>query len=189
MRSALLHPPRVLVLLAIYNPNPSYLREQLSSIISQVGCVISILIGDDSPSGPISRSDLLSICPLLEHHLVAILVGPRIGLPSANFLTLFLSDHILDHDYIAFADQDDLWLPVKIESAISFLVNYSDPACYSSELIVWNHVDAGQSFSISTSWRSRSRLYGLLFARGAGCTRSQATILALSNMMGISTTL
>jgi len=160
--------PRVLVLMAICNPNKDHLSVQLASILSQLNCNVSIVIGDDSPSGPISKKQLTSSCPQLDVCDITILKGPRSGLPSANFLNLLCSCSISDYDYISFSDQDDLWLPTKLDSAIAKLRICDGPACYSSELIVWNPHLA--SFSPTKLYTARSPMYGLIFARGAGCT-------------------
>jgi rhamnosyltransferase len=160
--------PKVLVLLALFDPDESHLSVQLASIISQLNCSVSIAIGDDSPSGPISKDRLTRICPQLDRHLVTITNGPRSGFPSTNFLNLLGSCATSDYDYIAFSDQDDIWLPGKLRSAISRLTIYEGPACYSSELIVWTQESS--SFKITSLHSMRSPMYGLMFARGAGCT-------------------
>jgi rhamnosyltransferase len=118
--------PRVCVLLATYNGAP-YLKEQLLSISTQVDCECTIIAQDDG-----SSDGTMSI---LNEHNVLVLNGSSEQLgASVNFFSLlkYFSENCSqdNFDFVALADQDDIWLPNKISRAISVLGEGYD--CYSS---------------------------------------------------------
>lgn len=126
MKSDATHHPRVCVLLATYN-GAAYLQEQLDSIQSQKNCQCVIIARDDGSSdGTIS---------ILNQNKVHILQGKAKQLGAAmNFFHLlkeFAENYVdCDFDYVALADQDDIWLPHKISRALIVLDGGYD--CYSS---------------------------------------------------------
>ena len=54
------------------------------------------------------------------------LEGPQKGF-AENFRTL-TTNAAIDADYFAFCDQDDIWMPDKLERAISWM-EANDPGC------------------------------------------------------------
>lgn len=118
------------VLLATYNGS-KFLREQLDSIESQTWPVTRITVRDDgSTDGTVS---------LLEKWAagrsgVCLLRGLRLGVTN-NFFAL-LGNQDEDSEYFAFCDQDDVWLPEKIERAVLALREYAadEPLMYFSRV-------------------------------------------------------
>jgi len=109
---------QVAVLLSTYN-GEKYLSEQLDSILAQRGETASIYVRDDGSSD--STLALLKArrgTGELEYE-----AGENIG-PARSFLNLVFSAP--EHDFYAYADQDDIWLPGKLERAIASLAEY-DP--------------------------------------------------------------
>ena len=110
--------PRVLVLLATYNGEP-WLREQVASILSQEGVAVHLEIGDDC-----SRD---ATCALIEStwggdarvHLTVWPSGS--GSAGANFRRLYRQIDASGFDFVALADQDDVWQPRKLIEAIEAL--------------------------------------------------------------------
>lgn len=110
--------PTVLVLLASYNGD-RWIREQLNSILSQVDVDVRLLISDDSSNDQtcaiidefMSVDSRISILPL----------GTHSGSSGKNFYKLMLDCDIKNIDFVAFSDQDDLWLERKLISAITSL--------------------------------------------------------------------
>lgn len=107
----------VVVLLALLNGG-RFLWEQLMSLEAQTHRNWSLLVSDDG-----STDDSLAIIERFAcahpHRAVEILVGPRRGF-AQNFL------HLLRHapdsaEYVAFCDQDDIWLPQKLSRAVAAL--------------------------------------------------------------------
>ncbi|WP_310461641.1 glycosyltransferase [Sphaerotilus sp.] len=110
--------PRVQVLLASYNGEP-WLREQLESILSQEDVEVHVEIGDDC-----SRDGTRALIKSTWGN------DPRVrlnewsqssGSAGANFRRLYRHVDATGFDFVALADQDDVWMPRKILSAIQSL--------------------------------------------------------------------
>ena len=109
-------PPHIQVLLATYN-GARFLRPQLDSILGQDYSNLSILAGDDG-----SQDETLTILNDYAQAYpgrVAILPkAPPTGSPKLNFARLMRASTA---DYLATADQDDVWMPDKISRSMSAL--------------------------------------------------------------------
>lgn len=104
---------QVAVLMSTYN-GEKYLPEQLDSILAQRGERPSIYVRDDG-SGDTTLEILQSRTDAGELQFEA---GDNMG-PAKSFLNLLFSAP--DHEFYAFADQDDVWLPGKLERALERL--------------------------------------------------------------------
>jgi len=113
----------VAVLLSAYN-GAKYIAEQLDSIINQTHRNWVLHISDDgSTDGTLDIvRDYISIGYGGVIHLHD---GPRKGF-AQNFLSLVRRESIVA-DYYVFCDQDDVWLPGKLERALSFCAK-EDPS-------------------------------------------------------------
>ena len=98
------------VLLATFN-GARYIAEFLDSLIAQEGVRIHLRISDDG-----STDETLVICRNYQDKLSSLKIetGPKAG-PAANFYSLLRSAEL---QYIAFADQDDIWLPNHLRDSI-----------------------------------------------------------------------
>ncbi|ETX13482.1 glycosyl transferase family 2 [Roseivivax halodurans JCM 10272] len=103
----------VQILLAVYNGG-AHLAEQLESIAAQGHPHWRVIASDDG-SWDNSRTVLDAFG---EDHSVIVHDGPRQG-AAANFLSLL--GHADPNDWVAFADQDDIWLPDKLERSLAAL--------------------------------------------------------------------
>jgi glycosyltransferase involved in cell wall biosynthesis len=103
-----------------------FVVEQLQSILGQLPPDGSILVRDDgSPDG---TADVIAN---FADHRIVLTRGENLGF-GASFLTL-LARVPRDADMVMFADQDDLWLPGKIDRAWQHLQPLADrPALYGS---------------------------------------------------------
>lgn len=111
------------VLLATYN-GARFVEEQLRSIAAQTVGVIDVYASDDGSSD--GTQDLLADWSRRwDKGRFEIYDGPRAGNPAENFRTLVLriSDR---YDFVAYADQDDVWLPEKLERAAERLAPLDD---------------------------------------------------------------
>jgi glycosyltransferase involved in cell wall biosynthesis len=121
---------RVNVLLATHN-GERYLGEQLASLESQSHPISLVTIRDDGSTDGSLR--------LLQEWAVGrpkvrLSDGPNLGVTN-NFFTL-LQNAEEGCDYFAFCDQDDVWLPDKLERAVRTLGGYprEEPSLYCSRL-------------------------------------------------------
>jgi glycosyltransferase involved in cell wall biosynthesis len=121
--------PHVQVLLATYNGR-TYLPELLDSVFGQRGVDVDVLARDDgSDDGTWDLlADYASRRPLVAH------AGSHLGVVPGYFWLFERASPTAD--YIALADQDDVWLPDKLSRAIALLGAPHDttPAMYCSRL-------------------------------------------------------
>jgi len=123
----------ICVLLSTYN-GEKFLAEQLNSIAQQSYQPLHLLIRDDG-----SQDKTLShLYQFKEQNKtlasIRIIEGKNIGATDSFFSLLHHAP--MDVDYWAFADQDDVWLPEKLESAIDQLQSIdTKPAVYCSRQI------------------------------------------------------
>lgn len=103
----------VTVLLAVYN-GEKYLKAQIDSLLNQTVKDIKIIIRDD---GSTDNSPFIinEYCKKYSQ-IVSKLSGKATGSAKCNFAELLYN---CDDDYIMFCDQDDVWLPQKVEKTIA----------------------------------------------------------------------
>ena len=113
----------VCVLMATYN-GEKYLREQVDSIIGQHNININLIVRDDGSTD--STINILS--EYEEKGLLTYTKGANLG-PARSFMELLKFSPI--SDYYAFSDQDDIWLPDKIKTAVDMMKEDEEkPALY-----------------------------------------------------------
>jgi rhamnosyltransferase len=122
--------PLVYVLLAAYN-GMRWIDEQVQSILDQKKVNIHLIISVD-----LSTDLTYEWCKKLATNNSRVKVlpyGERFGSAAKNFYRLIVDMSFPSPDYIALSDQDDIWLPNKIFTAINKMnVTLSDG--YSSNL-------------------------------------------------------
>lgn len=121
---------KIQVLMSTYN-GEKYLKEQIESILNQENVEISLLIRDDG-----STDGTLNILEHLakENKNIHYYASQNIGV-ARSFMELVNKSN--EADYYAFADQDDVWKPKKLISAIEKLEsNIETPSLYISALEV-----------------------------------------------------
>lgn len=101
--------PRVVVLMSTYNGG-RYVAEQLASILQQLPLDGRVLVRDDGSSDDTTARVLAIGDPRVE-----LVRGHNLGF-GRSFLTL-LAMSPSDADLVMFSDQDDVWLPGKLERA------------------------------------------------------------------------
>lgn len=113
---------KVQILLSAYN-GESYLREQMDSLLRQTWSDLEILVRDDG-----STDQTAAILQEYEKQYVNVKVfsEENIGLTDSFFRLLEWSDA----DYVAFCDQDDVWMEQKVERAVKALERIQGPAMY-----------------------------------------------------------
>ncbi|MEL7301287.1 MAG: glycosyltransferase [Pseudomonadota bacterium] len=124
---------RVQILLALHN-GAAYLGAQLGSLDAQGFRHWTLLVSDDASTdhGP----ELVRSFAARHPGRVRLIEGPAQG-ATANFVHLIrMSDD--EATYLAFCDQDDVWLPHKLEAATAALhaLPEDGPALYCSRTLV-----------------------------------------------------
>lgn len=120
----------VAILLSTYN-GERFLEEQLNSLITQSHSGWTIYASDDgSTDGTLAILEDYRI--KLGPERLTILAGPKQGF-AKNFLSM-VKNASIQADYFAFCDQDDIWLPERLSTAIATLqsIPNNQPALFCS---------------------------------------------------------
>jgi len=126
--------PTVTILLSTYN-GENFLKSQLDSICAQMFAGWMIAWRDDG-SADCSAAVVEAFAETMDaqRFVKSPSSGSHLGAPQ-SFLQL-LAEHC-DAAHIAFADQDDRWLPLKLQRAIDRLRDAGDkPALYCSRQLL-----------------------------------------------------
>ena len=111
--------------MSTYN-GEKYLEEQFNSILKQEKVDVSVLIRDDGSAD--KTKDILEKYTK-SYPNINWYTGENLG-AAKSFIDL-ITKADKEFDYYAFADQDDYWLPNKIEIAVNQLNKYNDlPSLY-----------------------------------------------------------
>ena len=153
----------VLVILASYNGG-KYIKEQINSILQQKDVEVKIHVFDDASDD--------ETCQRVKEIQGVSLTKRSVGSGSAaiNFLEALFElkskNELINYDYIAFADQDDIWLENKISRSIHFLKKGYD--LYGSNLTIYKNGISTDEIVVKSQ---KQKKYDFLFEGGsAGCT-------------------
>lgn len=125
----------VAVLMATHN-GMAWLAEQVESILMQKQVDIRLIVSDDASSDG-SLDWLISVAE--KDHRISILTDQTaVGGAGPNFYRLIRNADIKDFDYIAFADQDDIWLSNKLFSQIQLIDEKKLMGCSSNVVAFWS---------------------------------------------------
>jgi rhamnosyltransferase len=110
--------PRIVVLLATRN-GQRWLPEQLASILDQQGVTVRVVaLDDESTDGTVGLLDDLAAS---DPRVTRLETQGASGSSAANFFRLITRAEVADDELIAFADQDDVWMPGKLERHARFI--------------------------------------------------------------------
>lgn len=125
---------KVSVLLATHN-GMQWLEEQVETILAQDNVDVRLIVSDDASSdGTLQWLQQLAI----HEKRVSILADTSsIGAAGKNFYRLIKQADIGDADYIAFADQDDVWLRNKLFYQINLIEQNKLTGCSSNVVAFW----------------------------------------------------
>lgn len=132
--------PKINVLLATYN-GEAYLIDQLDSIFSQVGVSVTVYARDDGSSD--STVSILESCVANGRPIKLLSSIDGGGSAAKNFKELILNADVGADTCVCFADQDDIWLPTKLKTAVNIIDQGYD--LYSSALTVFSTEKGGLS--------------------------------------------
>lgn len=117
--------PSVAVVMATYN-GELYLRDQVNSIFTQQDVAVSLFIYDDcSTDGTVALLGKLTD----EYRNMGFDINVRCGASNVGFPTSFFSALNFvngSFDYFAYSDQDDVWKPDKLITAIKSISNFEE---------------------------------------------------------------
>ena len=160
------------VLLATYN-GARYIKRQLDSLCQQSYSDFSIYVHDDG-----SSDDTINIILNYDDDRIHIMTDSKSSRGAKkNFI--WLLEHV-EADYYMFCDQDDWWLPFKIEQSLDFIkkIERDDPrrpVCIHTDLAV---ADENYNVISQSLWKQsrikpsflENKTYIQIFNCVTGCT-------------------
>lgn len=110
---------KIAVLLALYN-GAQFIEKQLESLLAQTMHIDYVLIGDDgsTDNGVEIVTQFIKDNGLGDEWRVIVNQSNRGH--AGNFINLC---SIVDAEYVFFCDQDDIWMPDKVESMVNIMEN------------------------------------------------------------------
>jgi len=120
--------PLVTIVLASRN-GAAFIEAQLRSIAHQTYDAWHVLLSDDGSTDDTCARAMRA----LPKDKLTLRMGPQRGL-AANFLSAL--DAVPHGSYLAFCDQDDVWMPHKLHRAITALRRTKRPAFYTAARLV-----------------------------------------------------
>jgi rhamnosyltransferase len=165
--------PSIVVLLAAHN-GTKWLNEQLQTILMQRGVDLTVYVSVDQ-----STDNTLQWCQDFaksDERVAVFQTSDRFGGAAKNFFHLIREVDFSTYDYIAFADQDDVWLPNKLSRACEVLSKTHADAYSSNVMAFW--ADGRESLIIKS--QSQVKWDFLFEAAGPGCTYVFTRALAIS---------
>lgn len=136
--------PRVTILMGIHN-GAAHLEAQLDSFARQSHAGWRLVASDDGStdgSGGIVAGFARSQPP----GRVELIAGPGRG-HAANYLQMLRGLPLEGGDWLAFSDQDDVWLPERLAMGIAALRDVAGPALHCSRTLICSERLEGQRLS------------------------------------------
>jgi len=158
----------VSVIITTYN-RAEFIEKAILSVVNQTYSNIEILVVDDGSD--INYAE--EICR--KYNQCVYLNKKNGGISSArNFGVKHAKGN-----FIAFLDDDDLFMPNKIEQQLAVLLNYSDVGCVHSPAVVIDNYGNDTGVVIGSSKEKASKRSGYVFwnALGTWCVKSPTPLL------------
>lgn len=158
-------PPHVVVLLAAHN-GARWLGEQLDSILAQQGVSLQVLVSDDASTD--TTRELVLARAATDAQVTLLQASGPYGSAPSNFFALLasLADMGTPPTAVAFADQDDVWHPDKLQRAVRALQTQNAAAVSGSVVAFWPD-GRQQLLQKSQPLRDADHLFE---SAGPGCT-------------------
>ena len=120
----------IAVAMSTYN-GEIYIKEQIDSILNQKNVKVDLFIRDDG-----SKDRTLNILETYAKRWnnIHIVKGENLGVGNSFMELLYFVG--CEYDYYSFADQDDVWLPDKLNQAIAKIKSNDKPYLYVSNQIL-----------------------------------------------------
>lgn len=155
--------PKIAVLLAAYN-GLSYLPQQVDSILAQKEVELTLFVSVDSSSD--GTEDWVDRLAQNDSRVKVLPHGRHFGGAAKNFFRLLLDVDCSGFDFVAFADQDDIWFDDKLARHAQISKNQGADGVSSNVIAFWPD---GKKKLIHKANLQR-RLDYLFESAGPGCT-------------------
>ena len=161
---------KVAVLMASYN-GITWLPDQIKSILNQLNVDITLFISDDSSQD--GSYGYLQQLAVTDSRIQLLPQTEKFGSAGNNFYRLIQDVNIINYDYVAFADQDDIWEQDKLIRHIKLMQEHGVDGVSSNVLAFWAN---GKKKIINKSQPQRE-LDFLFESAGPGCSFLMTTWL------------
>ncbi len=153
----------IVILMATYN-GLNFLPEQIESILSQADVNLTVYVSDDSSSD--GTREWLQNLTKADGRVILLPSVERMGSAGKNFYRLVCDVDISGFDYVAFADQDDIWNLDKLSRHADLIKANNAEAISSNVMAFWSD---GKQKLISKSQAQKSHDF-IFEAAGPGCS-------------------
>lgn len=140
--------PFVSILMAVYNPNYDWFKEQLASLDNQTYDNIELIIYDDCPDKPVDED---FICKYIRNFSYCIIHGKENVGSNKAFEKL---TELGQGKYFAYCDQDDIWNNNKIETLVNCIEKDKAVLVYSDMSVI----DENSNNKYNTLLKAKPRL-------------------------------
>lgn len=147
------------VCLATYN-GEKYIREQLDSILCQLSDTDEVIISDDG-----STDDTINVINSYNDNRIKQFINQGRHGYVTNFENAFTH---ANGDYIILSDQDDIWLPSKVEKVMDALLTY-DLVMHDANIVDGSGKKLGKTFYSIIKHHKNSFIANWLRPRFLGC--------------------
>jgi rhamnosyltransferase len=155
--------PKVVVLMATYNGR-EWLQSQIESIFGQLDVDVTLFVSDDISSD--GTFEYLQEVAKSDIRVKILSRSQKYGSAGKNFYRLISDVDISGFDYVAFADQDDIWNLDKLSRHIQLIKKHDAEAVSSNVEAFWP--DGCQKLILKSQPQKN---YDFLFeSAGPGCT-------------------
>ncbi len=162
----------IAILLASYN-GKKWIKEQIDSILNQKEVNLSIFVSDDFSTD--NTLEYLKELYKEEKRLFFLESKEKFGGAAKNFYRLINDVDFTNFDYVALADQDDIWFEDKLIRAINVIKDKNVSGYSGNVLAFWEN---GEEKLINKAQKQIKFDY-LFEAAGPGCTYVLTLNLAL----------
>lgn len=145
---------KVNILISIYNPNEEFLIKQLQSLDGQDYDNIEILIWDDNPCSAFDTG-------ILERYIQNHSYSYKKGNKNLGYAKAFEKlTYMADGEYVAYCDQDDIWMKNKISVCVNALESENAVLVTSDRAVIDENdniliaSDKKESPNICNGWKS-----------------------------------
>lgn len=158
-----MHTPSIAVLLATHN-GLRWLPEQMASILGQQAVNVTVWVSDDASTD--GTWEWLHEQGKLDARLKILPKAGLFGSAARNFYRLVCEANWQGADYVAFADQDDIWQSEKLSLHAALIKQRGVTAISSNVMAYWPN---GRQTLINKSQPQREWDY-IFESAGPGCT-------------------
>lgn len=153
----------IAVLMATRN-GMSWIAEQVKSILSQQAVNITLVVSDDGSTD--GTWEFLQKIAEDDGRIILLQHDRTFGTAGKNFYYLLTSINSEDYDFIALADQDDIWLKNKLQKQVILASKYGADGISSNVVAFW----PDGSRALIDKAEPMRRLDFLFESAGPGCT-------------------